>query len=132
MTEKLLQIIKLLDSDNNRKKDVVESILEGTNGQETTIIECKATPFRPQNVKNEKGGTREDDYKWNVLKAIIAFANTSGGVVFVGIKEDKALHKREPYQLFLKNGKNYKDIQNQNSDDMDEYIRAINERILKK
>ena len=131
MTERLLQIIRLLDSDNG-KKDVIENILEGTNEQETNIIEFKATAFRPQNVKNEKGGTKEDDYKWNVLKAIIAFANTSGGVVFVGIKEDKALHKREPYQLFLKNGKNYKDIQNQNSDDMDEYIRAINERILQK
>ena len=107
MTENLLRVIRLLDSDNG-KKDVIESILEGTNGQETNIIEFKATAFRPQNVENEKGGTKEDDYKWNVLKAIIAFANTSGGVVFVGIKEDKALHELQPYQLFLKNKNEYK------------------------
>lgn len=75
----------------------VERIISEIIDQENQYVEFKATaimPADPSKIPAEANSIckRPDDYIWNIMKEIIAFANTSGGFIFVGIAEDKITH----------------------------------------
>lgn len=62
-------------------------------GHETCFLEFKATPYMPDQKfsKDNRFGYHEgesnDDYTWNVAKAVIALANTVGGGIILGISD---------------------------------------------
>lgn len=53
---------------------------------ETEWLELKASSY-PEGGRFEQG-TNADDYRWNVAKAVIALANSIGGVVLLGVADD--------------------------------------------
>lgn len=53
---------------------------------ETEWLELKAASY-PDGGRFEQG-TNADDYRWNVAKAVIALANSIGGVVLLGVADD--------------------------------------------
>lgn len=53
---------------------------------ETEWLELKAASY-PDGGRFEKG-KNADDYRWNVAKAVIALANSIGGVVLLGVADD--------------------------------------------
>lgn len=56
-------------------------------GNETVWLEFKAS-LNPKDGLYERGENK-DDYRWNVAEAVIAMANTVGGVVLLGL-DDRA------------------------------------------
>lgn len=53
---------------------------------ETEWLELKSASY-PEGGRFEQG-TNEDDYRWNVAKAVIALANSIGGVLLLGVADD--------------------------------------------
>ncbi len=53
---------------------------------ETEWLELKAATY-PKDGTFDKG-TNADDYNWHVAKAVIALANSIGGVVLLGVTDD--------------------------------------------
>ncbi len=79
--------------------ELVESILGGPNvdrlldtfgNKEHAVLEFKAS-WKPCKGDNAS----EDDCRWNVIKAIIAMANASGGCIILGIAENKSGNSKE-------------------------------------
>jgi Putative DNA-binding domain len=80
----------------------LEALLELVGGSETEWLELKAATC-PKEGDFQKG-ENEDDYRWDVARAVIALANSIGGVVLLGVN-DKGMpigleasdptHKRE-------------------------------------
>jgi len=66
----------------------VEALVRLASGQETDWLELKAGLGPPRGEPMEKG-TNKCDYQWHVARAVIAMANTSGGVVILGLKEER-------------------------------------------
>ena len=79
-------------SDSSSKRDL-RPLFEYVSGHETCFLEFKATPYRPkekhsnENPYGYKPGETDDDYAWNVVKAIIALANTAGGAIVLGVTD---------------------------------------------
>lgn len=53
---------------------------------ETEWLELKAASY-PEGGRFAQG-RNTDDYRWNVAKAVIALANSIGGVVLLGVADD--------------------------------------------
>lgn len=64
----------------------VNALMELVRNSETEWLELKAS-FYPEGGKFEQG-TNADDYRWNVAKAVIALANSIGGVVLLGVADN--------------------------------------------
>lgn len=64
----------------------VETLLKLVGQSETEWLELK-TASHPKGGRF-KPGENEDDYRWNVVKAVIALANSIGGVVLLGVADD--------------------------------------------
>lgn len=64
----------------------VNKLLELVKHSETEWLELKAS-FYPEGGNFEQG-TNADDYRWNVAKAVIALANSIGGVLLLGVTDD--------------------------------------------
>ena len=79
---------ELMEAGGNR--DLTPMIKAAAN-QETEWLEVKANPFMP--AKDDpyyKEGENADCYEWtNLVKPLIALANFHGGVLLLGIEEDK-------------------------------------------
>lgn len=81
----------------------LEALLDLVGGSETEWLELKAAAYAKEG--NFQNGDNEDDYRWDVARAVIALANSIGGVVLLGIDEKTGLavgleasdpaHKRE-------------------------------------
>ena len=63
----------------------VDHLLATFNNKEHAVLEFKAS-WKPW----EGDTASEDDCRWNVIKAIIAMANASGGCIILGIAENKS------------------------------------------
>ena len=63
----------------------LDALLEITGGSETEWFELKAATH-PQGG-HFKNGDNEDDYRWDVARAVIALANSIGGVVLLGVND---------------------------------------------
>ena len=61
------------------------ALLELVGGSETEWLELKAATF-PRDGNFQKGAN-EDDYRWDVARAVIALANSIGGVVLLGVND---------------------------------------------
>ncbi len=70
----------------------LEALLEIAGGSESEWVELKATTH-PQDGHFENGDN-EDDYRWDVARAVIALANSIGGVVLLGVDD-----KGKPFGL---------------------------------
>lgn len=68
--------------------------MELVRNSETEWLELKAS-FYPESGNFEQG-TNADDYRWNVAKAVIALANSIGGVVLLGLPTMAALSVSRP------------------------------------
>ena len=74
-------------------KGDLSQLFEYVSGHETCFLEFKATPFKPkekhsdENPYGYKPDETADDYAWNVVKSIIALANTAGGAVILGVTD---------------------------------------------
>ena len=66
----------------------VEGLVRLAGNQETEWLDLKAGLGPPPGKPTEKG-ENVHDYYWHVAKAVIAMANTRGGAVVLGIKEEK-------------------------------------------
>ena len=68
----------------------VDHLLETFKNKEHAVLEFKASwkPCRGDDAS-------EDDCRWNVIKAIIAMANASGGCVILGIAENRSAVARK-------------------------------------
>ena len=64
----------------------VEALMELVRHSETEWLELKAS-IHPEGGNFEQE-TNADDYRWNVAKAVIALANSIGGVVLLGVADD--------------------------------------------
>ncbi|WP_270933285.1 RNA-binding domain-containing protein [Falsiroseomonas oryzae] len=64
----------------------METLLQLLGNSETEWLELKASSY-PEGGRFEQG-TNADDYRWNVAKAVIALANSIGGVVLLGVADD--------------------------------------------
>lgn len=64
----------------------VNTLMETVKHSETEWLELKAS-FYPESG-NFEHGTNADDYRWNLAKAVIALANSIGGVVLLGVADD--------------------------------------------
>lgn len=79
-------------ADSSAKGDLTP-LFEYVSGHETCFLEFKATPYKPkekysnENPYGYKPGETDDDYAWNVVKAIIALANTAGGAIVLGVTD---------------------------------------------
>ena len=60
--------------------------MELVGNSETEWVELKAATYPASG--NFEQGTNSDDYRWNVAKAVIALANSIGGVVLLGVADD--------------------------------------------
>ena len=90
---------KINESGYRRARELMEAggnrdltpMIKATASQETEWLEVKANPFMP--AKDDsfyKDGENADYYEWtNLVKPLIALANFHGGVLLLGIKEDK-------------------------------------------
>jgi len=67
-----------------KKQNGIASLIHAANGKEQYWFEFKAT-LEPNKLES---GESLDDYRWNVAKAVIAMANTSGGIVLVGVGDN--------------------------------------------
>jgi len=78
-------------------------VVEMAGGEETCYLEFKATPWYDSPAAKAHGGKTccgRDDYLWNVVKAIVALANTSGGAILLGINpKDKESYGRSSVRL---------------------------------
>lgn len=80
-------------------------------GRETSILEFKAS-WKPMPGDNAS----EDECRWNVVKAIIAMANASGGSIVLGLAEDPNNKNRllagnaDPDGILKRPGKEGKDL----------------------
>ena len=63
----------------------VDRLLKTFHAKEHAVLEFKAS-WKPC----EGDDASEDECRWNVLKAIIAMANASGGCIILGIAENKS------------------------------------------
>lgn len=64
----------------------IEALLELVGGSETEWLELKAATY-PEGGRFD-GGANEDDYRWDVARAVIALANSIGGVVLLGVDNE--------------------------------------------
>lgn len=64
----------------------LEALLALAKSSEPEWLELKAASF-PEEGQFAKG-TNEHDYRWNVAKAVIALANSIGGVVLLGVDDE--------------------------------------------
>jgi hypothetical protein len=80
----------------------LKALLELAGESETEWLELKAATY-PKDGHFDKG-TNKDDYRWDVARAVIALANSIGGVVLLGVDDKRKLvgldasdptHKRE-------------------------------------
>ena len=76
------ELVLLITSMSSRKLD---PLLKCVNLAETDFLELKSD-VRPKGGQPEPGYTK-DDYYWNVTKGLIALANSSGGMLVIGIHE---------------------------------------------
>ncbi|WP_158270883.1 RNA-binding domain-containing protein [Thalassorhabdomicrobium marinisediminis] len=67
----------------------MNTLMELVRNSETEWLELKAS-FYPEGGNFEQG-TNADDYRWNVAKAVIALANSIGGVVLLGVADDNGV-----------------------------------------
>jgi hypothetical protein len=118
------------------RKNGVGKLLEETLGQEDRCIEFKATAFKPEKgevaPEFESPGQRYDDYTWNIMKECIAFEKTCGGVIFIGIAEDKKTGNLSFPRIYTDGPEGLGRIPIQSRDDWDRYKRKISEVINKK
>lgn len=63
----------------------LEALLKIRRWSESEWVELKATTH-PQDGHFENGDN-EDDYRWDVARAVIALANSIGGVVLLGVDD---------------------------------------------
>ena len=73
---------RLLGLPNPNVDTLIATILQA--GRESSILEYKAA-YRP----SPGDGASLDACRWNIVKAIIAMANASGGCILLGIGEDE-------------------------------------------
>lgn len=105
----------------------VERVIQEANDLENMYVEFKTNALKPDlsKIPEERDSkcTRPDDYLWNIMKEIIAFANTSGGVIFVGIADDLSTPDID-YEVS-------KDIYQpvKEDKDWDEYKRVISQKL---
>lgn len=64
----------------------LEALLGLSHGSETEWLELKAASY-PEGGQF-KLGENKGDYRWNVAKAVIALANSTGGVVLLGVDDN--------------------------------------------
>ena len=113
----------------------VERIIHEIIGQENRYVDFKATALKPADLSKIPGEAnskcnQEDDYLWNIMKEIIAFANTSGGIVFVGIAEDEQTHSLLTPDIEYKTSKSEcKTVKER--EDWDEYKRVVDDKLRK-
>jgi len=72
-------------------------------------IEFKAAlvPVKSESTSNHQ---RKDAYSWNLAKALIAMANTHGGLVFLGLDNDcnpVSLEKNDPRNFLANEGQDF-------------------------
>ena len=106
----------------------VQILLDVADHQETVFLECKSCICMPREGEipgEPEIGERQDDYSWNVIKAIMALANTRGGCVLVGI-EDHDLKA-----IGIKAIKSRKVIQSDDVKEWDDYSRYVRELLEK-
>jgi|GEM_PF-2862778 len=63
----------------------LDALLELVGGSETEWLELKAATYPKEG--NFQKGANEDDYRWDVARAVIALANSIGGVVLLGVND---------------------------------------------
>ena len=84
----------------------IDALLRYSGNDESCWLELKAgMALRPE---DQKKGEKPEDLYWNIAKAVIEIANTSGGILLIGI-EDKthaavALEDNDPRNVIEKNG----------------------------
>lgn len=63
----------------------LDALLELVGGSETEWLELKAATYPKEG--NFQKDANEDDYRWDVARAVIALANSIGGVVLLGVND---------------------------------------------
>jgi hypothetical protein len=69
----------------NHPKGGIGALLRFVATQETEWLEFKAAIYP---VSGFETGEKEDDYRWNLVKAVIAMANGIGGAVILGLNDN--------------------------------------------
>ena len=62
----------------------LDAMVKLAGGRETAWLEFKADPF----CRSGCEGKKQDDYSWHILRAVIAFANTCGGCILIGVDDN--------------------------------------------
>lgn len=84
---------------------------------ESNKVEFKSSLL--YNFKTKAGGI---GIKEGIAKAICAFLNSNGGVLFIGVRDDKTVQGLNDYDFQLANGKDSKDFFLREYDQMIEYF----------
>ena len=109
----------------NHKNWNVDELMQKSHNSESEYLEFKGTVFIENATDNYKEpNDKADDFTWNVLKAVIAFANGTGGCILLGVDDKTA----EPIELMDKDKHRVGDKPEQ----MDKYIRDVVERLFSK
>ena len=92
-----MQVLEFTDKVLNHPNGGVDALIDLAGGGEADWLEFKADlmPREGQYQKNEN----KADYQWNVAEAVIAMANSSGGVILLGVAEDEETKKPFPLGL---------------------------------
>jgi hypothetical protein len=89
----------------NHPSGGLQALIDLAKGAEVEWLELKATCYPTGGVL--KQGENEADYQWHVAKAVVALANSIGGVVLLGV-DDKGeflgLEASDPKGLIKKDG----------------------------
>ena len=67
----------------------INFLLEKASNRENSWLEFKGDAFYREEQRSSPKET-QDDYSWNILKAVIAFANTCGGCVLIGLDDNNS------------------------------------------
>lgn len=99
----------------NHEHGCVNDLLSLSGGDESNWLELKSgMQVLPEDAKK---GEKPEDLYWNIAKEIIAIANTSGGVIFIGIKDKThevvPLRDNDPRHIIQSNGVGLEDYRRQ-------------------
>lgn len=89
----------------------VDELMNDCHNRENEFLEFKATLFA-ENAMDRKSDEQNDDFTWHIIKAILAFANGTGGCILLGVDDNG-----KPVELLDK------DTHQPVSENMDKYIK---------